>query len=63
MLAGFAKIHVPASGSVAGAVTFAVETMGHWDPRAEKHVVDSGSYTIMLCEHSASACESTALVL
>lgn len=63
MLGGFTKVHVPAAGSVEATITFAVETMGHWDPKKDAHVVDNGSYAIMLCKHSASDCKTAAVLV
>ena len=52
MLGGFAKVHVPASGSASCVVDVPRTNLQHWNPKAAEHVLDSGGYTLYVCHDS-----------
>ena len=55
MLAGFAKVHVPAAarGGTAQEVHCQVPiprtNLRHWDPKTAEHVLDGGGYSFFVC--------------
>lgn len=55
-LGGWAKVAVPASGSVDVAFDIAFADMAYWDPVAHDMVLEAGDYTIRVCT-SIAACD------
>ena len=49
MLGGWAKVWVPASGSVQATVAVSFEAMAYYDPIARDMVLDGGEYQLTVC--------------
>ena len=57
MLAGFAKVAVPAGpgGAAQASVSIPYTDMAHWDPIGQQMFLEAGEYTITVCTSSDEA--------